>query len=243
MTRQRKDPKMILLTAKLQATVLVVVTMLVSSTTGLAQTSQRLLDKTAWRSEPMVIEKVSANAAPVELGKRFEHDKNWLKGLTVTVQNTSSQAIARIEINLSFPRPKGTPSDVPTYIVKLIYGLDPSDPSYSATQKPVLSGESVELRLPDANLPLIASDLVSLGYPQETTRARLALNTVIFMDGSAWASGQMLYPDPANPNKKINPSLPREPDPQLLSRFEKAIFGSGPRVFAHAAIQSEPCNT
>src|ERR1700730_13074625 len=246
---------MILLTAKLRVTVLIGTTMFVSST-GLAQTSQRLLDKNTWQSEPIVLEKVTANGTPVELGKGFWHDKNWLKGLTVTVKNASNQAIARIEINLSFPRPQPTSSDVPTYIVRLIYGLEPSDPSYSATQKPVLPGESVEVRLPDANLPFISQDLASLGYPQEISRARLTINTVTFMDGTTWAGDQTLYPDPANPNKKINPRLQREPTPpdlQLFSRLEKVIFGSMPRLFAHArssmahpvAIQNpqDPCNT
>ena len=247
---------MILLTAKLRATVLLSTAMFVSSI-GLAQTSQRLLDRNLWRSEPIVIKKVTANGAPVELGKRFWHDKSWLKGLTVTVQNSSNQAIAQIEINLSFPRPEPTSSDVPTYVVRLIYGLEPSDPSYSATQKPVLPGETAEVRLVDANLPFITSDLASLGYPEEITRARLTINTVTFMDGSTWAGGQTLYPDPANPNKKINPRLQREPTPppdlQLSSRLEKVIFESVPRVFAHArnsmarpaVIQSstDNCNT
>ena len=133
---------------------------------------QRLIDKTSWRSEPIRIQKLRTSAKEIELGKRFSGESDWLKGLTVTVQNVSSKAIARIELNLAFPRPAGTSSQVTTYVVRMIYGLEPSDPSYTQTQKPVLSGESADVVLPDVNIPLIKDRLgLSWLYARLKSRA------------------------------------------------------------------------
>ena len=203
---------------------------------ALAQAPQRVVEKLSWRSEPIKIQKVRTNGTTIELGKRFPQEKNWLKGLTLSVQNVSNQAIARIEINLAFPRPPNTADDIPTYVVRLMYGLDPSD-GYSETQRPVLPGDSVDVVLPEVNLPLMKEDLASLGYPQEITHARLTVNLVTFMDGSTWAGDQTLYPDPNNPNKKINPRLQTEPPTPTAFpyfRLENAIFNNVQPIFAPA---------
>src|SRR6476619_3464569 len=66
--------------------------------------SQRVVDKLSWESEPVKFQKIKANGTNVELGKKFKSEKDWLNGFTVSVQNISNKAIARIEINLAFPR-------------------------------------------------------------------------------------------------------------------------------------------
>lgn len=68
------------------------------------QAPLRLVDKTTWRSEPITIQKLRTAGKEIQLGKRFSAEGEWLKGLTVTVQNVSSKAIARIELILAFPR-------------------------------------------------------------------------------------------------------------------------------------------
>src|ERR1041385_4233520 len=76
-------------------------------TTTLAQESLRQIDKTTWRSEPIRIQKLRiAGGNEVEVGKKFAAEGEWLKGLTVSVENISTKAIARIELNLAFPRIK-----------------------------------------------------------------------------------------------------------------------------------------
>ena len=183
---------------------------------------QRLIDKTSWRSEPITIQKLRTSAKEIELGKRFSGESDWLKGLTVTVQNVSSKAIARIELNLAFPRPAGTSSQVTTYVVRMIYGLEPSDPSYTQTQKPVLPGESADVVLPDVNIPLIKIDLDSLGYPQGSSHAQIRVDSVTFLDGTTWAGDEMLFPDPKSPTHKLNPRLQRPTSVPDLSKPYKS---------------------
>jgi hypothetical protein len=238
-------------------------------TTTLAQESLRQIDKTTWRSEPIRIQKLRiAGGNEVEVGKKFAAEGEWLKGLTVSVENISTKAIARIELNLAFPRIQGASSEVPTYIVRMIYGLDPSDPAYTESQKPTLPGETVEVKLPDANLSVIKAALKSLGYPENVWHAQIRIESVTFLDGSTWAGDEILYPDPKDPPRKINPRLQRQklsPNPPMADEivrrtelqpwwFQKADFTfdsafdlyTGPislRNLMTAQDDTLPCNT
>ena len=177
----------------------------------LGQVPLRLIDKITWRSEPIKIRNIqTAGGQIVQLGKRFSAEGEWLKGLTVTVENVSTKAIARIELNLAFPRAPGASSEAPTYMVGMFFGLDPSDPAYTESQKPAFPSESVELQLPDANLPTIKTDLKTLGYSENISHAQLRVESVTFLDGSTWAGDEILFPDPKNPTRKINPRLQRQ---------------------------------
>ncbi|HKN82357.1 MAG TPA: hypothetical protein VJW17_02920 [Pyrinomonadaceae bacterium] len=209
-----------------------------SPTIVLAQAQLRIIDKTTWRSEPIRIQKLKTDGRVIELGKRFSAESEWLNDLTVTVENVSSKAIARIELNLSFPRAKSVSSEVPTYVVRLIYGLDPSDPSYSETQKPALPGDCVDLQLPEANLPMIRADLKTLGYPENISHAQISIDSVIFLDGSTWAGDEMLFPDPKNPARKINPKLQRpNSTPNLSILYKKALRAEEPgSIFQNASF-------
>src|ERR1700752_245156 len=176
----------------------------------MGQTPLRLIDKASWRSEPIRIQKLRTAGKVIDLGKRFYAEGEWLKGLTVTAENVSNKAIARIELNLAFPRSQGGSSEAPTYVVRMIFGLYPSDPSYTETQKPAMPGDSVELQLPEANLRIIRADLKTLGYSENTSHAQISVDSVTFLDGSTWAGDEMLFPDPKNPTRKINPRLQRQ---------------------------------
>ena len=176
----------------------------------MGQTPLRIIDKASWRSEPIKIQKIKTGGKVIELGRRFPAEGDWLKGLTVTVENVSSKAIARIELILAFPRAHDPSQEAQVYVVRLMHGLDPSDPSYSETQKPTMPGETVEVTLPDANVPIIKADLKTLGYPDDTSRAQIRIDSVTFLDGSTWAGDEILYPDPKNPSRKINPKFQRQ---------------------------------
>jgi hypothetical protein len=167
-----------------------------------AQSPQRLVEKISWRTEPVRMEKITANGSVVEVGRKFQQEKDWFSDLTVSVKNVSNKAIARIEINVSFPREAHVSNDVSTLVIPMLHGADPVDLN---DQLPVLPGETVELHMLKSNLPIIRQGLATLGYPEDVTRVSLMLNTVTFVDGSMWAGDDILYPDPQNPRDKINP--------------------------------------
>lgn len=167
-----------------------------------AQSPTRVIEKISWRTEPVRMEKITAHDTLVEPGRKFQQEKDWFSDLTVSVKNISNKAIARIEINVSFPRDRQVSSDVPMLVIPILHGLDPAD---AKDQLPLLPGEATELHMLKANLPIIKQGLSTLGYPDDVTRVNLMLNTVTFVDGSMWAGDEILYPDPKNPKDKINP--------------------------------------
>lgn len=193
----------------------------------------RVVEKISWRTEPVRMEKITANGTVIELGRKFQQEKDWFSDLTVSVKNVSNKAIARIEINVSFPRDPQAAAGVPQLVIPILHGLDPAD---AKDQLPLLPGESAELHMLKTNLPVIRHGLSTLGYPEDVSRVSLMLNTVTFADGSMWAGDEILYPDPKNPRDKINPRTQAR---------ASALFAHPPRNTATWAIQdpSLKCDT
>lgn len=183
--------------------VAIIVTILPAAT--FAQQTDRTLKKMSWRTEPIRILKVKTKNKNVELGQRFSDDDDWLNGLALSVQNISNKAIARIELSLAFPPPKGSAADKPYLIIPMGFGREPDTSPTAEVQELVLPGEKVEIKLPAANFSTINTGLKQLGYPEKITQAEISVKSVTFVDGSEWSGDEMLYPDPNNPKKKINP--------------------------------------
>ncbi|HVG19638.1 MAG TPA: hypothetical protein VNI02_11350 [Blastocatellia bacterium] len=195
-------------------------------TTGFSQGQERIVDKISWRTEPIEVRELKTKGRPFRLAKKFLGKDDWLKGLTVTVENTSDKPISRIELELSFPRPKGSSEELPVYLVSMVYGQEPS-PDAEA-QKQLLPGESVDVKLLEANLPFIKIALESLGYPEKITHAQIMVGSVTFDDRTTWDGDKILYPDPLNPKMKTirpQPEKFRSPDQSLLlSKLSRCSF-------------------
>jgi hypothetical protein len=213
---------------------LIVACIVMNIPAGLTQQGQeRLIEKESWRNEPIQIVKLKTKGKDIELGKKFLEVDDWLRGLTARVKNTSDKPISRIELMLSFPRPKATDSDeLPTYSVLMVYGKEPS--LEAQNQEQVLPGESVDVKLLEVNLPFIKIDLEKHGYPEKITRARIMVEAVTFNDGTTWSGGKILHPDPDNPGLKRDLRLPRPlktsprrsalPIQSSVPRFQNASF-------------------
>ena len=189
-----------------------------------AQSRQRVVEKISWQTEPVRIEQITANGSVIEVGQKFQQEQDWFSDLTVSVKNISNKAIARIEINVSFPRDASASDDVPRLVIPILHGADPAD---AKDQLPLLPGETAELHMLKANLPIIKQGLSTLGYPDDVSRVSLMLNTVTFVDGSMWAGDEILYPDPKNPKDKVNPRTHDRGDEQtgdLAKRAPSSCF-------------------
>lgn len=168
------------------------------------QARERLIGKISWKTEPIKIQKLQAKSGEIEIGKKFVEDEDWLIDLNAIVKNTSKKVITRIELRLSFPRPAEA-KEVPTYVVSMIYGTDPSDKDFDAL-KEVQPGQVAEVKLINSNIPFMKKDLVDLGYPQPVTHAELKIESVTFIDGSMWSNDMIFYPDSSNPKNNNQPA-------------------------------------
>jgi hypothetical protein len=216
--------------------------------TGFAQGVERMIDKVSWRNEPIQMVKLKTKNKSIALGRKFSEDDDWLRGLTVTVQNVSNKAIARIDIQLSFPRPAGgTSPETAIYIIGMGYGKDPVNVAANEVLKVVLPGETVDVKLLEVNVPSIKEDLEKLGYEQPIKHAQVMIRSVIFVDGSEWAGDYILYPNPNNPRQKINPKLPLEIQIPQESRsspeLSKVFYPSPGFRFLNVGLRRAPAPT
>ena len=188
--------------------------LLFSPVLGFGQGQERTISKVSWRTELVKIVRLETKGKTIEPGMKFVEEDDWLKGLTVTVENVSNKLISRIELSLSFPRPEGPSETIPTYTINMGYGRDPSDAEIDVAQKPIYPGASVDVTLLEVNLPFIKTDLEGLGYPEKITLAEIRVESVTFIDGSMWTGDEILYPGPTNPKEKFNPKFPRSDKPK-----------------------------
>lgn len=207
---------------------------------GFSQGQERIIEKISWRAEPIKILRLETKGKAVELDKHFVEKDDWLKGLRVTVENTSNKAISRIVLDLSFPRPKGSSEELlSTYTVKMIFERDPSDTSDGKWQRQVSPGDHADVKLLEVNFPFIKEDLERLGYPTKITHAQIMVSSVTFIDGSMWAGDDtILYPDPNNPGKRIDPRFRQPGSASNLRGWPQFPAGNSRRCFATSVFSS-----
>lgn len=201
----------------------VIAVVAITSTMGFSQGEQRSIDKISWRFEPIRISKLKTKEKSIEFGKAFLEEEDWLKGLTATAQNATDKPIARIELELIFPREDG--SEQNNYVIFMHYGKDPSAPDAAAVKR-ILPGETADIKLNELNVPIIKRSLKRLGYPEKIHRVQIRVRSVTFADGTMWSGDFILSPDPANPGRKINPKrldipFDRKDDPDAVLNRER----------------------
>lgn len=169
------------------------------------QTHERTIKKLKWRSEPVTIAKIKVKGRPVGVDQNFDEEDDWLKGITLSVKNTSDQAITYINVELFFPRPEDESAANETpFAYPLLYGYVPILPeAFPAPNAPppIKPGEVVELTLADKDYDQLKIYLRNSNYPTSIKQVRLTLRAVAFGDGTMWRSGSLFQRDPNDPSK------------------------------------------
>jgi hypothetical protein len=211
------------------------ISMFVSTLHGLAgQVKEREIRKLDWPKEPVKIGKLKGKGAIIVLGEKFSADDDWMKGLTFSVKNTSEKTITYIEIELSFPRDKGTQEE-PDAHDRIIYGQYPALPGETATphpdQPPIKPGDTVDVVLKDYDG--IRDFLNNTHYPVSINRLEVSVGEVVFDDGTKWSGGGLFRRDHEKPNGWIRiQELVRTPPDRndigyglLASNGKSRLFG------------------
>ena len=114
---------------------------------------------------------------------------SWLRGLTITVENTSGKTITHLNATLAFP------PDVNHATAELAYGYDfmfvvsPQDPHYAESRgrrpdRVLRHGERLDLTLSDEHYEHLLNVLRNLGYPPDLREASVRIYEVGFDDGT-----------------------------------------------------------
>jgi hypothetical protein len=171
------------------------------------QDGERVVDKQAFANEPVKIRaiKTRRNGAVKEItaGKKFNDTDDWLKGLTVNVENISGKNINFVSVLIVHARDKTDEASSGAPFGDFIsYGVSPFKRSSAPAQVQVIPpGGSVELTLSERAYDENNIALKNLKYTKGVKRIELSVEEVGFEDGTAWSKGQFWRPDPSKPGQ------------------------------------------
>jgi hypothetical protein len=154
--------------------------------------------------EPIEILGAKINGIPITLGREFDGDGDWLKGLKLMIRNKSEKPIAWIGINLLFPETRQTG---PVMLDQVFIGQRPD----MKTTNPPLDlkpGEDVEVSV-ESHLESIKRSLKKGGRLDNLNHLEINIDEVMFADGTLY-SGDAIWkrnPDASSPRKwvKVSP--------------------------------------
>jgi hypothetical protein len=171
------------------------------------QAQERTVKKVKALNEPVKITKFKLKGIPRGFGQNFTDDDDWLRGMTVNVQNTSNKPIVYLEISLDFPRPETQSSDqrLP-FQSSLRYGSYAvmNSPLPPGAPAPLMPNEKAELKLTEQDYDSLMATLKQLDYPASLTKIELTISTVIFNDDTGWRLGTPIRRDLNKPDRWIN---------------------------------------
>lgn len=170
------------------------------------QDGDAVLEKADDFSPPVEITLTKSHIGVIKPGKRFSAGEDWFKGLTVRVRNNSDRPITHLSLRLRFPRPKGQEGEL-DFVEPLVYGESPIPDAAGIvpanTARPVMPGESVELRLSDEDFYEVREQLTASKYLPSIKKIRLSVQIIGFDDGTVWVGGKRYVPDKDSPGKLI----------------------------------------
>ena len=170
------------------------------------QDGDKILENEEDFHPPVKMTLVKSQIGVIKPGSKISDGEDWFKGLALTVRNDSEKPITYISLRIRFPRPKGQENKL-DFVERLNYGESPI-PSADGqvpynSAKPIMSGESVEIKLSDEDYNDIKLALQDSKYPPSIKKIKIAVLTLGFNDGTIWVGGKRYQLDKNNPGKLI----------------------------------------
>lgn len=135
---------------------------------------------------PVRIESVSTGYGPITIGQKFPAGTDWLKQFTVTVSNTGTREIDRVEATIVFPRGGDKKYALPDHTYEMSYGRYPNEAHGGYIPPRISPGGRADLEVGDFDYRVLAGGLHRTGYADGAREARVQIASVTFADGSVW---------------------------------------------------------
>ncbi len=179
----------------------------------------RVIVKRSDWDPPVKISKIKTRKGVIESNKPYKDDDDWLKGLTINLDNDSGKELTYISLDIFFRRPDNQ-ADKPPGVWSLEYGEDPfryttGEPVPPIRVKPIKDGESFVITLSDHNFYRMIAFLDDIKYSVFNV-IEVRVSVIGFSDGTAW-TGQMMQRNPASPFG-WSPVDPPQREPRSRSR-------------------------
>ena len=170
------------------------------------QSKERLIRRiNVERNEPIAITETTVNGRTVSFGEKFVADDDWMKGLIISVKNTSDKLILFVSLGLRFPRPpnsqdKISVTDVSTENRALLIRPPTGDERLVG----IAPGKTIELQLSADEFHNIQRFLTDTGYPSSIEKVDVTIDSVIFDNDTMWGGGSYFRRNPNDPSSWIN---------------------------------------
>jgi hypothetical protein len=151
-------------------------------------------------NEPIKITKLNTEGKEATLDKAFSGSDDWLKSLSIEVENVSGQPLVYIDLELLFPDTLAT-GNIMGYSVE--FGQN--------SRARVPRGEPIRF-MPKAAKTLSLSEkhyenlrqFLEKRQPLSTiNKVLIWIRTIYFEDGRIWHVGSFVRPDPSNPKRLV----------------------------------------
>lgn len=171
------------------------------------QEQDRVVRNLRRRPLPVKIKAVKTKKGDVELGQKFPGDDDWLRQLSISVENTSGKTIVYIGGGFLFPDRELQPGgQAPPLYRDFMYGHHPQAPESAwlpGADISIKPGETFNLTLSDSDeeFSSLRQRLKRLGYPASIKEISVNIEEIYFDDGAAWVAGGWYQRDPDSPGK------------------------------------------
>jgi hypothetical protein len=201
---------------------------------------ERVIDDVtySYRECPVKIVGVETGKRQVPLRKPFLDDDDWMKGLTIRIENKSDRVITHVTIAIFFDRPaeQADQPEQPGALWEISHGVSPFDFKSNESMPPpivraVQPGETEPIALSGSQYEAMMSFLRDIKF-SPIERIHVSVYTIGFADGTGWR-GQLERRDPKSPygwspvdRREINNQEREGPRDSGQRLFASAISGS-----------------
>ena len=150
----------------------------------------------------IIIEKLEVDGRSIPRNDEFAAGDEWMRGVVLSLKNSSSKTIVSFSLDIDFPETKRT-GNMMRYTIS--HGRRPGLlPEVKIPERPAIKpGESFQIGFSEqefANLNRFLGERTNLG---QLSRAEIGIGMIFFDDGTAWSMGNMMRADPNDPKRWI----------------------------------------
>lgn len=169
-------------------------------TTVKAQNADKIIQLVPTINPQLKFSKVKVDQQPIELGKYFEADQNWIENLTFELENISDKPVVFLQGNINFPETRTT-GILMSYLKS--FGQRPNS-KFKSKNEPMLlePGETLEVSLDkeEGRIYKFINERQPIGTIH---KIELEVSFIIFEDKTACSAGTFVRQDPNNPDRYI----------------------------------------
>ena len=167
-----------------------------------AQQGQRKSVAEAFARNPQLkISKLRIGAEPKEFKEEFDEADDWTRRLSFEIESLAAKPITFVQIDLKFPDTLST-GNIMVYPIRL--GNRPGA-SPVASENTLYLQRGDKMKIDVANKYNELEKFIRVRHSMKDIRnVELAVGFIVFEDGTAWAAGDFLQPDPNNPRRYLN---------------------------------------